>query len=101
MVKRSKNIFQCNNIIYCLFNIKNIFLKIHFSHDKEHILSLANFVQYTSTGKLVGDNGTKVIGHDTVSINTIAIPSIPHFGEGGQTEFIYLYLVIENLYSAN
>ena len=51
-------------------------------------------MQYTSTGKLVGDNGTKIIGHDTVSINTIAIPSIPHFGEGGRTEFIYVYLVI-------
>ena len=54
-----------------------------FSHEKDHILNLANFVQYTSSGKLVGDNGTKIIGQDTVSINTIAIPRTPHFGEGG------------------
>ena len=62
-----------------------------FSHKKEHILNLANFIQYTSAGRLVGDNGTKIIGHDTVSINTIAIPRIPHFGDGGYTEFIVAY----------
>ena len=62
-----------------------------FSHNKEHILNLANFVQYTSAGRLVGDNGTKIIGHDTVSINTIAIPRIPHFGDGGYTEFTFAY----------
>ena len=61
------------------------------SDDKDHILNLANFVQYTSTGRLVGDNGTKIIGHDTVSINTIAIPRIPHFGDGGYIELIFAY----------
>ena len=62
-----------------------------FSHKKEHILNLANFIQYTSAGRLVGDNGTKIIGHDTVSINTIAIPRIPHFGNGGYIVFIFAY----------
>ena len=75
--------------------MNNVFYKFIFSHNKEHILNLANFVQYTSTGRLVGDNGTKIIGHDTVSINTIAIPRIPLFGDGGYTEFIYVHYTSE------
>ena len=54
----------------------------NFSHDKQHILNLANFVQYTSSGNLLSGNEVKIVGSGVVSINTVAIPRTPHIGDG-------------------
>ena len=54
----------------------------YFSHSKRNVLSLANFVQYTSNAHLLKDNETKLVGSGKLSDNTVAIPRTPHIGDG-------------------